>query len=87
MIEKARVKSWIFDSSDIVFLKNHIYIFCQALQNLVVYSPSTPARSLILATDLCKNTVVLLFLVRYLRLGTRLLTCPLTNAPYNKILT
>jgi hypothetical protein len=36
------------------------------------FSPSTPARSLILATDLYKNTVVLLFLVRYLRLGTRL---------------
>ena len=35
-------------------------------------SPSTPARSLSLATDLYKNTVVLLFLIRYLRLGTRL---------------
>jgi hypothetical protein len=33
--------------------------------------PSTSARSLVLATDLYKNTVVLLFLVRYLRLGTR----------------
>jgi hypothetical protein len=36
--------------------------------------PSTPARSLILATDLYKYTVVLLFLVRYLRLGTRLIS-------------
>ena len=35
--------------------------------------PKHPARSLILAIDLYKNTVVLLFLVRYLRLGTRLL--------------
>ncbi len=34
-------------------------------------SPSTPARSLSLATDLYKNTVVCLFLV-FLRLGTRL---------------
>ena len=41
---------------------------------------STPARSLILATDLYKNTVVLLFLVRYLRLGRRLqLVRKLTN--------
>jgi hypothetical protein len=37
-----------------------------------VSCPSTPARSLILVTDLYKNTVVLLFLVHYLRLGTRL---------------
>ena len=42
------------------------------LQNPVVSSPSTPTRSFILATDLYKNTVVLLFLVRYLRLNTRL---------------
>jgi hypothetical protein len=36
-------------------------------------SGSAPARSLSLATDLYKNTIVLLFLVRYLRLGTRLI--------------
>ena len=38
---------------------------------VVLGEDTIPARSLILATDLYKNTVVFLFLVRYLRAWVR----------------